>query len=272
MRYDETIPLEGIDADTQLKDAVFAVVRKYAEMNEIDQKDTDNFLWNLMSCWRVKSERLENPESNGGEEQYTLWIAAHFVWSSTDFFEQAGSIYFCSILNAMIREDVEACAAQVALIGRAIDGGLAPGGVPSPHLPTTKVVWRGGGFEDTRENRIFFSPTKMYRAPQFLPASFVKTVAEGFLKRQLEGSENSLVLWEIFLDDTRVYNHADLIVHTHGEGEHEFLFTAYSVFTVERAVWSKNATDSTTPHLITIRAAIDNSAEGGDQLALAPWC
>ena len=51
--------------------------------------------------------------------------------------------------------------------------------------------------------------------------------------------------------------------------EKEFLFAPYSVFTVESGEWSDNPDDDT-PHIIHLRAAIDNRKES-DDLPLAPW-
>jgi hypothetical protein len=63
--------------------------------------------------------------------------------------------------------------------------------------------------------------------------------------------------------------HVNLLRVTHCEGEKEYLFAAFSVFTVREAVWSANPTVQD-PHRITIGAAIDNALEDED-LPLAPW-
>jgi hypothetical protein len=54
-----------------------------------------------------------------------------------------------------------------------------------------------------------------------------------------------------------------------GSTEEEFLFAPYSVFTVESGEWSQNP-DDRTPHIIHLRAAVDNRHESEDML-LAPW-
>ena len=61
------------------------------------------------------------------------------------------------------------------------------------------------------------------------------------------------------------------MTNTHVEGEKEFLFTAFSVFTVEVVNWSATPMDEATPHEITIVAADDNKAEPVG-LPLSPWC
>jgi hypothetical protein len=50
------------------------------------------------------------------------------------------------------------------------------------------------------------------------------------------------------------------------DGEQEYLFTAYSVFTVLHVEWK----DDDTLSRIVLEAALDNSAEDED-LPLAPW-
>jgi hypothetical protein len=56
---------------------------------------------------------------------------------------------------------------------------------------------------------------------------------------------------------------------THVPGEEEYLFAAFSVFTVCEVVWSADPTTQN-PHRITIEAAIDNLLET-ENLPLAPW-
>jgi hypothetical protein len=58
---------------------------------------------------------------------------------------------------------------------------------------------------------------------------------------------------------------------THVEGECEFLFVPYSAFTVESVTWSVTPQDHSTPHRVTLAAAVDNTACPEDA-PLAPWC
>jgi hypothetical protein len=61
----------------------------------------------------------------------------------------------------------------------------------------------------------------------------------------------------------------NLLRVTHVPGEEEYLFAAFSVFTVRKVVWSGSPTMQD-PHRITIEAAIDNTLED-ECLSLAPW-
>jgi len=59
---------------------------------------------------------------------------------------------------------------------------------------------------------------------------------------------------------------------THCPGEQEFLFQAYSVFTVKEVQWSPlPVATAAQPHRITLVPALDNAGEP-DDLPLAPWC
>ena len=49
----------------------------------------------------------------------------------------------------------------------------------------------------------------------------------------------------------------------------EFMFAAYSTFTVTKVVWS-NSPDDEHPHEVCLQAAIDNMKER-EGLPLAPW-
>jgi len=60
--------------------------------------------------------------------------------------------------------------------------------------------------------------------------------------------------------------HVNFVRHALVEGEHEYLFAAYSVFTVRRCVWA----DGDELSRIEIDAALDNLTERED-LPLAPW-
>ena len=80
-------------------------------------------------------------------------------------------------------------------------------------------------------------------------------------------------------DQTKRCKHVNFVKHSLVAGESEYLFTAYSIFTVRRVTWGGGGE----PHRIELDAASDNSvdAEGGDgrwatpagseRLPLAPW-
>ena len=136
--------------------------------------------------------------------------------------------------------------------------------------PAKGVVFRGGGLPD--EHRWFFQEGRKYRVPNFLATSFKENRAKQFLRGT---GPHPPVLWRVMVDEkgkddpTRRCRHVSFLRKSHVQSEKEFLFAPYSVFTVEKVAWSP-APSHTSPHTITLRAALDNIEEPED-LPLAPW-
>ena len=76
------------------------------------------------------------------------------------------------------------------------------------------------------------------------------------------------VLWTIRIDPERLCRHVNLVTKTNVEGEQEYLFACYSVFTVLSTTWNMGTIGQ--PHTIELLAAVDNKDEPED-LPLAPW-
>ena len=80
-------------------------------------------------------------------------------------------------------------------------------------------------------------------------------------------------------DEAKRCKHVNLVEVSLVPGEQEYLFTAYSIFTVRRVEWGQGGAQ----HVVELDAASDNNAaaEGGqgrwatpagsEQLPLAPW-
>ena len=80
-------------------------------------------------------------------------------------------------------------------------------------------------------------------------------------------------------DPSKRCKHVNLVQKSLVPGEQEYLFTAYSIFTVRSVVWGADGA----PHRIELDAASDNRAEaeggegrwatpaGSERLPLAPW-
>ena len=83
------------------------------------------------------------------------------------------------------------------------------------------------------------------------------------------------MLWKVHVDPEgeqnrdRLCKHVNYVAKTHVPGEREYLFTAYSVFTIRQVTWA-DPLDRQTPHLIELDAALDNQEHSLD-LPLAPW-
>ena len=78
------------------------------------------------------------------------------------------------------------------------------------------------------------------------------------------------VLWHVHIDPERKCNHVNLVKKTVAglPDEQEYLFAAYSAFTVRSAAWRAGTVAD--PHRIDLDAAVDNKDEPLD-LQLAPW-
>ena len=204
------------------------------------------------------------------------------------------------MLGAAMRADRATLAEAVATVARALNannvGRVAPERVAFPLGPGTAdarcrsshdaTCWRGSGFRDTPAIRAFFQsradmadgdPAKKYRVPQFLATSFSTEVADRFIGLSWPfvvapgAFVNALVRWRVRLDPdpARRCRHVNLVTEAHVDDEIEYLFAAFSVFSVVAVHWSPTPQEPATPHEITILAAYDNAQED-ESLPLAP--
>ena len=266
--YAQIMPPEHQD---ELLGAVRHIVQAYATSHEVSRSKTKQFINELYGEWGGLAEPIK--------------LSAQKVWTSLR--RLGGAIEFCSIFGETVREDRASLAPHSALLARAINANnvsrVGPDarafpkgkGAAAPNQSTEAAVcWRGGGFRDTADVRAFFTVGRPYRVAQFLATSFDATVAERFIGFASMGPfVNARVLWKVKLDAAKPCQHVNLLTgdKTHVQGEAEYLFAAFSAFTVEKVEWSDEPQNPATPHEITIRAAPDNAAEPED-LPLAPWC
>ena len=113
-----------------------------------------------------------------------------------------------------------------------------------------------------------------------MATSLRQAVTNTFMDRA-EAVGHPVVQWRIEFDprgDPQGQNlsdyrckHVNELRVTHVPGEFEFLFQAYSAFTVSDVQWSA-VTPATRaqPHRITLTPALDNALED-ERLELAPW-
>jgi hypothetical protein len=226
-------------------------------------------------------------------------LASERVWTSQEKMRLVGAggvaavppkeIEFCSIFSQAIRDDRASASRACAILARGLKTNLvgAPGArqgvypvrlnVASQRLSHGKC-WRGGGFDD--QFQPFFTVGRKYRVPAFLATSVRQQSTNGFMdKAAAQGYP--VVQWTFEFDlrgDPRGENlsafrckHANLLRVSHVEGEFEFLFQAYSVFTVKEVQWSTDTPATRAqPHRITLVPAVDNALEDEDS-PLAPW-
>ena len=138
-------------------------------------------------------------------------------------------------------------------------------------FPVDGVTFRGTGFDNRYRHFFDSEPNKKYRVPGFLATSFSEAKAREFAFNNGTALGLPAVLWVVHVDprgrtdaDYRC-KHVNFVQHTFVAGELEYLFTAYSVFTVRWCVWAEGDVSR-----IELDAALDNLAEPED-LPLAPW-
>ena len=202
---------------------------------------------------------------------------AELLWTSSKTFMGMGDLnrQFCSLLNRAIREDHPDLASFTVAIARALNAlrVVAPrAGAAAAEFRPGGITWRGTAFDDSL--RGFFTEGNDYRVPGFLVTSFSPVQAKGFIFNEATAYVKPGVLWKVHVDPAgegepaRRCRNANFVQHTHVAGEREYLFTAYSVFTVRKVTWS--ADPMTSPHRVDLDVALDNALSSED-LPLAPW-
>jgi hypothetical protein len=187
---------------------------------------------------------------------------------------------FCSILNEAIREDYEDTARDAAVLCRSLNQLLVTrrqpvAGQPAMRFPPNATCWRGGGLPEEHKAWYDAHLAQKYRVPMLLATSFSEEKADEFLYFAYDKGVPT-VKWEVRVDprgETQIRyrcKHVSFITRTDLPNELEYLFAAYSVFTVLEVHWS-DTPDDDTPHRIVLQAAIDNRKEPAG-LPLAPWC
>lgn len=246
--YSETIaPKSHFEIIT----AVHSLLKKYRKHQTnltITKSDIKEFMSKLNQ--EIRKHKLEE-QSDPAQFCTILWT------SSTKLHNRE----FCSILNYAIRSDTTSLLKPAIALCRAINQLLVTRKIIQP---TNKMSYRGGGISGAF--RHFYEETKKYRAPMFLATSGNKKIAVGFIQRSLTSNpEYEPILWYFKFDQS--CKHVKYLSHC---GEEEFLFTAYSVFTVEKCIWKQTPT-SANPHEVYLKVAPDNQAES-EELPSAPWC
>mmetsp|Transcript_49258 Transcript_49258/g.87957 ORF Transcript_49258/g.87957 Transcript_49258/m.87957 type:complete len:717 (-) Transcript_49258:809-2959(-) len=246
--------------------AVHRIFAHHCAQHSISEADRQGFLQRLQSEARKRGR---------DDELLTPMAAAvQRMWTSALKVSDSHPKELCDILNEALRMDCPQCMAPMAIIARAINQLCVihrpPGGFS---FPPGGVCWRGGGLPNA--HRPFYVPNKKYRVPSFLATSFREDTAFEFLYRAHHQNKWPAVKWVIELDPRGEKEfryrckHVDLLRRANLEGEEEYLFAPYSVFTVLQVNWVSPATDDN-PHVVRLQAAIDNLKEPED-LPLAPW-
>ena len=252
--------------------SVNTVVKLYARrLNPTLDQETINqgvneFMGKMQKDAFSDNDALENNVNAVGE----------YLWTSAKKHQILNYMELCSILNAVIRDDIEEEIQAAVIIFRSINSRrvnreLTHISIDEQSYPSDGETWRGGGFRE--EHRKFFLSIKgkKYRVPGFLATSNQQSVAAAFVHKY--NTDHPAAMWRVKFDKRgkkkpqyRV-QHMSLVSNTMIAGEHEYLFAPYSVFTLVSVKWSDKLRK---PHQFTILAAPDNREED-ENLPLAPW-
>ena len=280
--YEKVVPIgQAYQVMAALENFLYTLVRvHYGSVTEEAKTCLDLFLQQLQE---LTIQHADGPQNTLLAK---VGATAELLWTSNTTFAGMGDLdkELCSLLNQAIREDHAELASSTVAMARSLNalcvlaGGVKRGGsheVTTSTLaifPSGGITWRGTGFDDSL--RSFFTEGKEYRVPGFLATSFSKNVAETFVFNNATAYGKPAVLWKVHVDPdgardpAKLCKHVNYVRHTFVSGEEEYLFTAYSVFTIRKVTWSEDS--STTPHEIELDAALDNT-ECSQDLPLAPW-
>ena len=259
----------------ELIEAIEQLVNAYGEEQNVQEDHTNAFLETVIPTLFAAAGMKKNME-----------IVATKIWTLPDKLD-GPKVEFCNILNHAIRTDHPlqigpatkiTCMMQHFLNAERrekCNANCWPQGDKAEKgkgwSTTENTVYRGGGLPD--EHGEFFKcmndlKPRAYRVPMLLATSFDKGVAKGFMDRQPESMPK--VLWTIKLDAEDKCKHVNYLEKiTNIQGESEFLFSAYSAFTVEEITWSEDPYNGD-PHLVTLKAVSDNK-KVADDVPCAPW-
>jgi hypothetical protein len=254
--------------DDDFEDAVTQMIAATCAKNGIPNNEGKSF-----------AERLF--KLHMGDRGKALHDRAVAVWSTA---ERLRGVEFCSMMNAIIREDDRILVSQAARICYMMHPLLVTAAGPSSNrlqvddvrlLPEKSASWyvthRGGSLP--AEHNSFFTEGKSYRAPQFIASSRKEVNAHSFRKdAQQFVPQHGGVHWRFHW--ARMANHVQYIEPlSQVPGEMEYLLTAYSCFRVLRAPYRmQDPDDGSTYTVLDIEVLHDNKIPGSEQWELAPWC
>lgn len=270
----ETHPELGIDKEDQGSFIKYLLSECYAE-----EDLTCKICEGLAMPVRSDSSGRATPEHSlsgrclqcQGSGKDAQGASACFVERAWTYSDVLRDFEFCHMVNDLICRDERV--ESVAKFCRVLNTFCVTGVTRGPRArqerwPDSGMTYRAGGMHmDYWE---FFKPKVKYRAPRIVPTSF--EYDEAFASRQCTaGSPLEPVKWTFHLPKSRRCAQANYITRRAGnlKEEHEFLFAAYSVFTVKSVHCS--AKPYAIPHEIHVEVATDNRDEL-DILTSAPWC
>ena len=237
--------------------AVRELIASYARNHaSITEEDVNDFMSRLQRETMVL----------GGVEEVLSEVQSIAVRLWTSAQKLSNKHELCSIFNEAIRKDNEQMMPSVIAFAKTLNLLCANAQRSSKVVQWPSVTYRGGALP--REHHQFFQVGKQFRVPQFLSTTKKQAVAYEFARWAGDRGEEP-VIWEFHFHEIFRCAHVNLLSKSNVEGEEEFLFTAYSAFTV-RSIEIKSDSRWTAPHKVVLDVCPDNR-DCSEDVPLAPW-
>eukprot|EP00300_Choanocystis_sp_HF-7_P019890 c20457_g1_i1.p1 GENE.c20457_g1_i1~~c20457_g1_i1.p1 ORF type:complete len:588 (+),score=101.70 c20457_g1_i1:31-1764(+) len=201
--------------------SVRTLVYAFGAHNNVPQDNVDKFAQHLIRECEEKVDKAALSQDD------FLRAIVECLWTSLLTMEYANK-EFSGILNTFLREDWARPSPYVATLCRAMSF-LYVSHVKDEIPP--KVVYRGTSLPDPG----FFQPNCKFRVPSFFSTTSKFCVAKMFRNRSLSFfPQNIGVYFVVELDPNQQCRQVHLVRYSQFQGEFEYLFSPYSVFTVLR--------------------------------------
>jgi hypothetical protein len=256
--------------------AVRKVIFNFCDKNQVGSEAAGKFFKQLQKQAFTHAEDLTE----------SISASAGLIWTSQLILKlpDGRSMEFCALINRILRDLDDDLLPDACVVVRGINAMCVLRRDSSKLMfPPGGVSYRGGGLPLQHVVQLpgqpspFFVAGKKYRVPMFLATSFNLHVAQNFSVMAAQRGEPP-VIWTVKVDPRGeaqlLYRckHVNQVSKSNVDGESEFLYAPYSVFTIE-SVTLPPAGAAPTPHApirIVLVAALDNQAES-KKLPIAPW-
>jgi hypothetical protein len=244
----------------QLSAALRFTILLYARKNHVD----DAVAFAMFEAIHRQVVEAALADGNAAAMLREIQDFAVRMWTSAESLRLAdgNGVEMCRMINYALFMDDEEMLPHVTPLVRAINQLCVTRNHPERGVPWPAdfTTYRGGRLPD--ERRSFFTPGKKYRCPSLLATSASLDVAMDFMRR----AQQPRVLWRVHVDPRRRCVHVNYVERvTAVPGEQEFLYAAYSTFTVQAITYNADQ-----HWVVDLFAAPDNRDES-EHLPLSPW-
>jgi hypothetical protein len=211
----------------------------------------------------------------GKGERLVAEIAVVLWTASRDGFDKE----FCSILNQVCRDDMEAVLPSAVILCRAMSTLIVPTRGTAVRGPTKgRTIWPKNwmshrGTTMPREAVNFWTKDLMYRAPMYLATSCQESIAKQFMEWGMEDHPDTRVPvhFKFYINPIKKCDHVFYIEGlSQCEGEEELLYAPYSAFKVRETI----IPDGKLTHLNPIVIEIDvqpNNMNAREDVPNSTW-